>query len=100
MSGADDTHIHWDRIGAAYPLDCRVTVKNIDTAQKALAQARENWRITDLQYKEQAATSTDVLDARTFLTQADTNYYRAVYGYLDAVAGLDRTTGKRMAAAP
>ncbi len=76
-------------------LDSRVALKNIDTAEKALAQARENWRITDLQYREQMATSTDVLDARAFVTQADTNYYRAVYGYLDAVAGLDHAIGKR-----
>lgn len=76
-------------------LDCRVARTNITTAEKALSQARENWRITDLQYQQQVATSSDVLDARSFLTQADTNYYRAVYGYLDAVAGLERTIGKK-----
>ncbi len=79
-------------------LDCRVAHANITTAEKALDQARENWRITDLQYQQQVATSTDVLDARTFLTQADTNYYRALYGYLDAVAGLERAVGRKGAA--
>jgi len=77
-------------------LDCQVARKNIATADQALVQARENWRITDIQYRQQVATSTDVLDARTFLTQADTNYYRAVYGYLDAVAGLERAVGDKM----
>lgn len=77
-------------------LDCEVARKNIDTAARALDQARENWRITDLQYKQQLATSTDVLDARSFLTQADTNYFRAVYGYGAALAGLDRAVGKRL----
>ena len=62
---------------------------------QALDLARENWRISDLQYKEQVTTSTDVLDARALLTQADTNYFRAVYGFLDAVAGLDRAVGNR-----
>lgn len=76
-------------------LDCQVAFKNIGTAEKALAQAQENWRITDLQYQEQIATSTDVLDARDFLTQADTNYFSAVYGYLDALAGLDRAIGRK-----
>ena len=76
-------------------LDCRVAHTNIATAQKGLSQARENWRITDLQYQQQVATSTDVLDARSFLTQADTSYYRAVYSYLDAVAGLERAIGKK-----
>lgn len=75
-------------------LDCRVARNNIATASSALAQARENWRITNVQYQQQVATSTDVLDARTFLTGADTNYYNAVYGYLSAVAELSRVTGK------
>lgn len=77
-------------------LDCRTASNNIETASKALDQARENWRTTDLQYKQQVATATDVLDARAFLTQADSNYYRAVYGYLNAVAALDRAAGGKI----
>lgn len=76
-------------------LDCQVAHTNIATAKKALSQARENWRITDLQYQQQVATSSDVLDARSFLTQANTNYYRAFYGYLDAVASLEWIIGKK-----
>lgn len=76
-------------------LDCSVALKNIDTALWSQDQAKENWRITNLQYNQQMATSTDVLDARSFLTQADTNYYQALYGYLTALAALDRATGKR-----
>ena len=71
-----------------------VSEKNIVTAQESLAQAEENWRITTLQYKEQIATSTDVLDARTFLSQAELNYYRALYGYMMSIADLDRAVGK------
>lgn len=74
-------------------LDCQVARANIATAQKALNQAHENWRITEIQYQNQAATSTEVLDARSFLTQADSNYYRSVYGYLNALAGLEWATG-------
>ena len=55
----------------------------------------ENWRITDLQYKEQIATSTDVLDARTELTQAESNYYQALYGYMISLCDLERAMGKR-----
>ncbi len=76
-------------------LECQVALKNIQTAEKALTQARENYRITNLQYQEQTATSTDVLDANNYLTQADTNYYRAVYDYLDASAALDRAIAKK-----
>ena len=75
-------------------LDCRIAGGNIKTAEEALKQARENWRITELQYREQTALASDVLDARSFLSQADANYSRAVYGYLDALAGLDRAMGK------
>ena len=38
---------------------------------------------------------TGVPDARTQLTGADTNYHTAIYGYLDAVAALDRAIGDR-----
>lgn len=76
-------------------LDCDVAFKNIRTAEKALDQARENYRITNLQYQQQAATSTDVLDANKFLTQADSNYFTALYGYLDANAALERAIGKK-----
>ncbi|MBU4471731.1 MAG: TolC family protein [Desulfobacteraceae bacterium] len=71
-----------------------VSEKNIKTAQESVVQAKENWRITTLQYKEQIATSTDVLDARTFLSQAELNYYRAVYGYMISVAELERAVAK------
>ncbi len=76
-------------------LDCTVASKNLETAATALDQARENQRTTNMQYREQVALSSDVLDATSFLSRADTNYYRAAYGYLDAVAALERTTGKR-----
>lgn len=75
-------------------LDCRVAGGNIETASEALKQAKENWRITDLQYQQQTALASDVLDARTFLSQADANYYRAVFGYLNALAGLEHAIGK------
>lgn len=76
-------------------LDLNVAESSIGTAEKALEQAGENWRITDMQYRNQVATSTDVLDARNFLSQAQTNYYRAVYGYGIALAQLEKALGRR-----
>ena len=70
-----------------------VAKKNIQTAEKSLAQARENFRITNVQYAQQVTTSDVVLDARTFLTRADSNYYRSVYGYMASLADLDRAVG-------
>lgn len=70
-----------------------VAGKNIKTAETALVQAKENFRITNLQYQQQVTTSTDVLDAQTFLTQAEMNYYSALYGYMIAKATLVRAIG-------
>jgi outer membrane protein TolC len=76
-------------------LNIEVAQKNIQTARGSLIQAKENYRITNLQYQQQMTTSTEVLDARTFLTQAETNYYSALYGYMVSLAELDRAVGKK-----
>ena len=72
-----------------------VAEKNIQTAREALVQAKENFRITNLQYREGTTTSTEVLDARTFLTQAEVNHYNALYGYRIAEAELKRAVGEK-----
>jgi outer membrane protein TolC len=64
--------------------------KNIVTVEKALVQARENLRINEERYKEQVATSTDVLDAQTLLTVTRTNYVNALYDFKIAKAALQR----------
>ena len=71
-------------------LDLEVARKNISTAETALAQAEENYRITDRQYRQQVVNSSEVLDARAYLTQAEKNRCGSVYGYLSALARLDR----------
>jgi outer membrane protein TolC len=71
-----------------------VAKTNITTAETAVAQAKENYRITNLQYQQQITTSTEVLDAQTYLTQAHVNYYNALYGYYTAQAELERAIGK------
>ncbi|NVM20445.1 MAG: TolC family protein [Desulfobacterales bacterium] len=76
-------------------LDLKVAEKNIQTAKESLAQAKENWRITNLQYQQQMTTSSEVLDARTFSNQTETNYYSALYGYMISLAELERAAGRR-----
>ncbi|BBO70267.1 transporter [Desulfosarcina alkanivorans] len=68
--------------------------KNIATVQSAIAQAREGFRISEALFKEQMATSTDVLDARTQLSETMTRYYNALYDFQIAVAALDRAMGQ------
>ncbi len=67
---------------------------NVETAKKSLVQAKENFRVTTEGYKVQVNTSTDVLDARTYLTQSEMNYYGALYGYHIALAALKRAVGE------
>lgn len=67
---------------------------NISTSQAALNQAKENYRITNLQYGQQLVTSTEVLDAQTYLTQSELNYYNALYGYEISRAKLERSIGR------
>jgi outer membrane protein len=68
--------------------------KAIITVEKAIEQAKENFRINQERYKEQMATSTDVLDAQTLLSKTMTNYYNALYAYKISKAALYRAMGQ------
>lgn len=70
--------------------------KAIVTVEKAIEQARENFRINQERYKEQVATSTDVLDAQTLLSRTMTNYYNALYAFKLAKADLYRAMGQEI----
>ncbi|WP_461834425.1 TolC family protein [Desulfothermus sp.] len=74
--------------------DLMVAKINVETAKKSLSQARENYRVTNEGYRVQVNTSTDVLDARAYLTQSEMNYYGALYGYHVALAALKRAIGE------
>jgi outer membrane protein len=70
--------------------------KNIVTVEKAIEQAKENYRMTQERYKEQVATSTDVLTAQTLLTRTLTNYYNALYDFKISKARLFRAMGQEV----
>lgn len=74
-------------------LKLRESEKNIFTVKKAIEQAQENLRMNEERYKEQVATSTEVLDARTLLSETETNYYNALSAYNIAKAQLYRAMG-------
>jgi len=69
-------------------LKVRETEKNIKTIEQAIGQARENFRINQERYRNQVATSTDVLDAQTLLAKTMTNYFTALYDFKIAKASL------------
>jgi outer membrane protein len=74
-------------------LRAKQTENNILTVQTAVEQAKENFRISEERYKEQVATSTEVLDAQTLLTKTQTNYFNALSGFSISKAALDRAMG-------
>jgi len=71
----------------------REAEKHIFVAKKAIEQAEENFRINKERYKEQVATSTDVIDAQTLLTKTKSDYFNALSSYNIALAILERSMG-------
>jgi outer membrane protein len=70
--------------------------KNIITVEKAIEQAKENFRINQERFKEQVATTTDVLDAQTLLSDTLTNYFKALYDFKISNAALFRAMGQEV----
>ena len=68
-------------------------VKRINVAEKAIVHAKENFRINNARYQSQLATSTEVLDAQSLLSEAMKNYYDSIYNYRLAIAAVEKTTG-------
>lgn len=67
--------------------------KNISTTQAAVAQAEEEYRIAQVKYIEGVGTNLEVMDAQEKLSEAQTNYYTALYNYNTAKAQLDKAMG-------
>jgi outer membrane protein len=80
-------------VKAAYVL-VRESEKQVFVARKSIDQAEENFRINNERYKEQVATSTDVLDAQTLLTKAKSDYFTALGDYFINQAHLERAMGE------
>jgi len=74
-------------------LDLKNAMEKILVTKGAANQAEENLRINKIKYEEGIGTSTDVIDAITLLTLAETNYCRALYELRRAQAELRYATG-------
>lgn len=74
--------------------EAMVAYNNISVAKGSVSEATENYKLTNLRYKNHIGTSTDILDARTLLTQAEMNYYNSIYGYAKALEKLAFSIGK------
>lgn len=67
--------------------------ERIRLGETAMAQASEHLRLTLVKYANGDAIPTDVVDAQTVLTRAQTRYYAAVYEYLEGLARLEYAQG-------
>ncbi len=76
-------------------INLKESEKNIGVALKAIEQAEENFRISEVRFREQVATTLELFDAQTLLTQAKVNYYRALYGFQIGDARLQKAMGSQ-----
>ena len=66
----------------------------ISVAEQAIASAQEAYRVTDAQLQAGTATTTDLLEAQSALTQARLNYLRAQYELAISRVNLRRALGR------
>ncbi|MDT8318146.1 MAG: TolC family protein [bacterium] len=70
----------------------RLAMGKLLVAEKGIAQAKENCRITENQLRQQLATTTDILDAGTALSRAKNDYKNARYDLQAAIARIEIMT--------
>lgn len=74
-------------------LGMREAEKRISTTQVAVAQAEEDYHIAVVRYQAGVGTNIDVMDAQVALTEAKTNYVKALYDYNTSKAALNTSMG-------
>jgi outer membrane protein len=77
-----------------FVLDLNNARARIDVNRDAAQQAQENLRINKVRYDAGEGIATEVLDAVTLLTTAETNYIRAIYDFRRSEAGMFYAVGK------
>ena len=85
------------RIGVEVATDlaqAQAAASAVDVAEQTIASAEEAYRVTQALLKAGTATTTDLLDAQSALTQARLNRTRAQYEQAIAQASLERTLGR------
>ncbi|MCM8828184.1 MAG: TolC family protein, partial [Candidatus Omnitrophica bacterium] len=80
-------------ITSAY-LNLKSAGEKIKVMEKAVEDAQENIRVTELLRKQGLATTTDVIDSQTYLYQSKASYYHALYDYQVAHYQLIKASGQ------
>ncbi len=78
-------------------LDLQSSAQKMEVTKTAVAQAEENLRLQRLRFQEGVGTATDVLDAVTLLTTAESNSWKSLYGLRRAEANLLYSMGRDLA---
>ena len=74
-------------------LNIETAESNIPITKKAVEQGEENLRVSEERYKAQVSTSTEVIDAQRYLTDARVFHFNALFQYHLARARLQRAMG-------
>jgi len=95
-----EARIARDKMQDELRLEVRQAFLNVGTAidamgvaRAAVASAEENYRLVSKRYAANTATSFDVVDAESLLTQARGQLQTSIYDFLVAKAALRRATG-------
>jgi len=80
-------------VKSAY-LDLQSSAKKMEVTKAAVEQGEENLRLQRLRYKEGVGTATEVLDAVSLLTTAESNSWKSLYGVKRAEAVLLNAAGR------
>ncbi len=70
--------------------------EKVEVSKLSLEQATENYRITSEKYKEQLATSTDLIDAEVSQVQAETNLISSLIEFNLAKVRLEKSVGRKV----
>lgn len=74
-------------------LNISAAEKNIGTSSKAVEQAIEDYKISQVRYAAGVGTNLEVMNAQDKLTDARNRYYNALYQYNVNKAALDKAMG-------
>jgi outer membrane protein TolC len=77
-------------------LNYNKSLKKVEVAKTSVEQAEENYRLTEDKYNQQLASSSDLIDAETYLLEAKTNLTSALVNYQLSKVRLDRSIGKKI----
>jgi len=80
-------------VKAAY-LDLQSSRQKIEVVKTSVASAVENLRLQQLRFEQGVGTTTEVIDAVTLVSTAESNLWRATYGMQRAEAGLLYAMGR------